>query len=375
MGAENGAYSGKQREEVPAESWSGQNLKPMDILKTMSSPWSALEKISSLRAIPAVWRRLLGEEFVVFKEAFLQNLADPAKGIFCDKCYCIHEVIPRSDVPNSAFRTPHSAPATAAACRCEDRTCPDIPLSPADIEQWSLNWPKFARVLCRTLSLNSRFTDLKLFNTFQIGTWSADAVPVILTIQSSISHLQSAICQLSTRLRRAYILFSPTTENLNATSQEFLASAGAGFFALESTVRLTDSGALLALKTPGELFAKFSPEPAGDGGEDVARKTLALAKSLDAETRFRKAPLYTVFLLYCQEGLAPEEIARKCRCARSIVFTRLDFLRKKLGGNLAALRQHSDHFERIENSLADSRARRIYRSGALYGEDDESSGD
>src|ERR1043166_9944161 len=101
---------------------------------------------------------------------------------------------------------------------------------------------------------------------------------------SSLSNLPSPICQLSTRLRRAYILFSPTTENLNATSQEFLASAGAGFFALESTVRLTDSGALLALKTPGELFAKFSPEPAGEGGEEVARNTVALGKWLALET-------------------------------------------------------------------------------------------
>jgi hypothetical protein len=132
---------------------------------------------------------------------------------------------------------------------------------------------------------------------------------------------------------------------------------------------------LLALKAPGELLAKFSPEPAGGGSEGVARQTLALAKSLDSQNRFRKAPLYTVFLLYCQEGLTPDQIARKCRCARSIVFTRLDFLRQKLGGNLAALRQHSDHFERIENSLSDSRARRIYRSGALHGEDDENCSD
>jgi hypothetical protein len=346
----------------------------------MSSPWPALERVPALRGIPSVWRSLLGDHFEVFQSAFLHKLADPAKGIFCQRCYCVHEVIPRSPAPtlgrSSAPALPRSdAPTLFATCRCDDRTCPDIPLATADIEQWSLNWPKLARSMCQALSLNSRFTDLHMFNTRQIGTWSADAVPIILTIQSSSSHLRSAIYQLTSRLRRSYILFAPTNEHLDATCQEFLANGGAGYFSLENTIRLTDSGTLLALKTPGELLAKFTPEPAGAGSEDVARQTLALAKALDSQNHFRKAPLYTVFLLYCQEGLTADEIARECHCARSVVFTRLNFLRQKLGRNLLALRQHSEQFERIENSLSDSRARRIYRSGALHGEDDENVGD
>jgi hypothetical protein len=349
----------------------------------MSSPWPALERLPSLRGTGSVWRGLLGSHFDPFQSAFLQKLTGRATGIFCEKCYCIHEAlfpshastVSRPDTPTLPRSAARTFTFAAAVCRCADRTCPDIALTPADLEQWSLNWPKLGRALSKALNLNSRFTDLKLLNTFQIGVWSADAVPVIFTIQSERSQLSTIISQLTSRLRRSYILFAPTTENLDATSQEFLANSGAEFFSLENTVRLADNGALLAAKTPGELFAKFAPEPAGSGSEDVARKTLGLAKSLDAQTRYRKAPLYTVFLLYCQDGLTPDEIARKCGCARSIVFTRLDFLRKKLGGNLAALRQHSDHFERIENSLSDSRARRIYKSGALYGEDDESTGE
>ncbi len=364
-----------------------------------STPWPTLERLPSLRAIPSTWRSLMGDEFENFQSAFLQKLPDPAQGFFCEKCYCTHEVIiygpeaharalaaighPAAETPpipspdnhvsrftHHASRITHHAPQIVAACRCEDGHCPPLELTAPDIEIWSLNWPKLARALCRAFGLSSQFADLKLFNTCQIGAWSADAVPVILTIQSSISHLQSTISQLALRLRRPFILLAPTNGNLDAIAQEFLASASAAFFPLDTTVRLTESGILLPLKTPGELFAKFTPAPKDSAGEDVARQTLALAKALDSEQRFRKAPVFTVFLLYCQEGLNADQIARRCRCARSVVFTRLTLLRRKLGRDLAGLRQHSAQFESIEASLADPRARSIYRPGAAYGDDD-----
>jgi hypothetical protein len=238
------------------------------------------------------------------------------------------------------------------------------------VEVWALNWPRLARALCQAFGLNSRFADLKLLNSYQVGVWSADAVPVILTIQAGRSQLSTIISQLSSRLRRPFILLSPTNVNLDATGQEFLANGGAGFFPLDMNVRLTGNGVLVSVKTPGELFASFAPEAKDSAAEDVARQTLALAKALDSEQRFRKAPVFTVFLLYCQEGLNVEQIARKCRCARSVVFTRMNLLRRKLGRDLAELRQHSAQFERIEDSLSDPRARNIYRRGAVHGDDD-----
>ena len=78
--------------------------------------------------------------------------------------------------------------------------------------------------------------------------------------------------------------------------------------------------------------------------------------------------MLTVFRLYCMEGLSAAQIARKCKCSRPIVFIRLKLLRRKLGCDPADLRQYSAHFENIEESLADSRARRVYRKGAACGD-------
>src|SRR5690348_4076753 len=130
---------------------------------------------------------------------------------------------------------------------------------------------------------------------------------------------------------------------LDASCQAMLENSGAAFFPLATTVNLTPTGVLTPTRSPAELFARFRPEPRDSVDEDVARQTLALAKALDSDRRFRKASIYTVFLLYCSDGLSADQIARKCACARSVVFDRLKILREKLGRDPAELRQYSSH--------------------------------
>src|SRR5204862_989200 len=160
---------------------------------------------------------------------------------------------------------------------------------------WSLSWPRLARALCGALGVSVRLTDMKLFNTHQIGIWSADAVPVILTIQSERHQLSNIISQLSSRLRRPFILWSPTNENLDALAQEGLANAGAEFFTLENIMRFSQDGRLQAVKSGGELFARFNPEMKEELEEDTARKAFALVKSLDAEGREEPPAALSVF--------------------------------------------------------------------------------
>lgn len=63
----------------------------------------------------------------------------------------------------------------------------------------------------------------------------------------------------------------------------------------------------------------------------------ALVKALDSQQPSSKASLDTVFRLYCIEGLNAAQVARKCGCRRSLVFLRLEALRRKLG-------THPEHF-------------------------------
>src|SRR4051812_31139382 len=102
--------------------------------------WAGLERMSG-PAASAIWQRELGEEFEVFRLAFLQKLSGPAPTFPCDNCGCFHEVIARKRE-------------YVAVCRCEPWTCADIPLSATDVELWSLSLTRFGRALCKALGMS-----------------------------------------------------------------------------------------------------------------------------------------------------------------------------------------------------------------------------
>jgi hypothetical protein len=108
--------------------------------------------------------------------------------------------------------------------------------------------------------------------------------------------------------------------------------------------------------------------------DDEARRLFALLRELDSVGQPRKAPASMVFRLFCQEGLSRVEVAKRCGCVESLVTLRLKQIEAKLGRKPAELRQVSGHFERIEDSLSDPRARRLRRESAIdddrFGEED-----
>jgi len=127
---------------------------------------------------------------------------------------------------------------------------------------WQLHWTKLGRAICQAFELDAKPAVFGLLATRQVGSWSADAVPVILTIQNQPHQLRFVIAELGNRLRQKFILLAPTADLLDATSQELLANAGACFFSLTAHLRLTRHGTLEAIHSPGELFVTFSPQAA-----------------------------------------------------------------------------------------------------------------
>lgn len=110
----------------------------------------------------------------------------------------------------------------------------------------------------------------------------------------------------------------------------------------------------------GHLADREHSEPVS---EDVARQLFALIKELEIEGRWRKAPVLQVFRLYCMENLSRDEVAKRYGCVPSLVTLRLKAIEKKLGRKPSELRQFSSHFETMEDSISDSRAKKINRSG------------
>ena len=328
------------------------------------SPWAALESIPGQTAVSALWRARLGECYHEFKAAFLHPTARLAPYYPCPlDCGCWHEVIY------------HGADDLTGVCRCDLGRCGPFRLTTDDVRLWELSWARLGRSLCRALGLDRKSSELNLYNTRQIGAWSAVVVPAVLTIQHDPGSFRQVVEALVARLRQPFILLAPTGQHLDAACQGLLAGVRAGFFGLDNHVRLVGSIGLEPVRAVGELFAAFSPGAAEALEEDAARKAFALVKALDAEQPARKASLYTVFRLYCVEAKTVEQVARQCRCARSLVFLRLGALRRKLGRDPRQLRQYSGHFERIEESLAEPRARRIYRRAAAFGEEESGEGE
>jgi hypothetical protein len=173
------------------------------------------------------------------------------------------------------------------------------------------------------------------------------------------------------RFNCPFILLAPTNHHMDLRCHELLTRVRAGFFPLDCNLRLSDYGTLLPTRLPGEIFATFRPDPSGSVSEEIARQLIALVKALAVKYRFRKAPLYIVFLLYCADGRTVNQIARDCHCDPSLIFSRLKLLHRKLGRHPAELRQYSDHLDKVAASLSDPRARRIHRKRAINGDDQE----
>ncbi len=107
----------------------------------------------------------------------------------------------------------------------------------------------------------------------------------------------------------------------------------------------------------------------------VAAKVFELLKALDPDNRLRKAPPIKVFLLRFRQNLSLSQIARACDCGRSLIALRLKTIQQKLPWHPRQLRELSAQVEAMQDAVSDSRARRIYRKGAVYGDEESDDAD
>lgn len=287
----------------------------------------------------------------------------PAQLLPCPRgCDLAHDIVGRPDG------------SLAATCRGDPERPFEIPLTPADITPLEVSWSKLARALSQALGLHSKLAILPPPNTVQFGAWSADAVPAILTIQACPSAFFRVVPELVARLQRPFMLFAPTSNHFDAHCLELLSRVGAAFFPLDSTVMLADDGRLRPAKSPGELFAEFTPQPK-EVDEDVAHRAFALVMTLDSERPMKPPALLTVFRLYCIAEMSAAQIAQKCHSSKTVVISRLKLIQAKTGVSPKDFRRISSHLAKIDESTADSRAARIHRPRLISDDQSEGSGE
>src|SRR6267154_1305908 len=179
-----------------------------------NSGLSALEQILGQNAIPAVWQRRTGDDFERFKLLCLQPAPMLVQSVPC--------------VIGCSFRVDHQADKSIIGiCKRKPPLCRDIVLTEADIIPLQLSWSRLGRAICAAFGLDSKSTNLQIPYTIQVGSWSADAVPVILTIQTERRDFWFVVSDLIVRLNQRFILLAPTSKHCDAHVQARLAKAGA----------------------------------------------------------------------------------------------------------------------------------------------------
>src|SRR5438309_5573052 len=207
------------------------------------SPWRSLEAIPGFSALPSIWRRHLGDDFEIFRAAFLQKKATTVRSFPCPRnCGCAHCII--------GDAAPTSQSPITAVCRCEPSRCAPLTLTVADITPLHLNWAKLGRAICKAFGLDTAENDFPIPNTHQIGSWSSEAVPVILTIQTDRYVFRRVISELALRLQKPFILLAPSSDHRDDACRDILGLARDADFLFDSDVLLTRPGSLTLVYTP-----------------------------------------------------------------------------------------------------------------------------
>ena len=293
-----------------------------------------------------MWREAAGDQYPALKILCLDPAPKITMSVPCpNNCGCDHDLIER-----------HDKTSALAICRCQPPACPDFEVSIEEATPLRINRPRLGRAICRALGCPSKPADLGIPHTSQIGSWSADGVPIILTLEGAPFPFRHVITELARRIAGPFILISPTADQLDMLGQEVLAGVKAGYFALEIIFTLTPSGTLQPVKTPGELLMKFTPQPK-ETDLSLYERTFALLRALDLKIGTKKPTLVSVFIAYCMDAMTVSAAAKELKCSRSTVLSRLDVIRRKAGIDPEYLRSISGHLTQMADSLSDPRAR------------------
>jgi hypothetical protein len=279
---------------------------------------------------------------------------DAAQSFPCPhECGCGHEVIRHDDGR------------IVGVCRCDSWNCDDIPLKEEDVVLLELNWSRLGRAIATAFNCDPKESVFGVPGVMQVGSFGGAGLPIVLSIQHEPDEFRSALTELAVRLREGFVVLAPTSRWFDMRSKELLANAKAGFFGLESHVAVLPGGRLQAVKSAGELFARFLPEKSEAIRESDAKRVFGVFRKLATDKGITKAPLETVFRLTVLEGHSQAKAAGLCGCVPALISRRVKTIESRFGMSIERLRNFASDILEMEASVKEDRYRKRKRGAPL----------
>lgn len=208
-----------------------------------------MENLGGWRAVPSVWRRVLGGDYESIHRHFLTRTGEesswvPSKAV----CRCSLEVVRHADDD------------IVGLSDCETSGCNDVKLSPADIELLEMKPSKLARELARAFGWEHHESDMGMQRVRQIGTYGPACLPIILAIPQLRDEFSNIVWQLIGRFSGGFVLLTPSNRCVDGNALSGLKRANAGYFALETLVTLAPESGFQAKQSAAEMFGQFLPQ-------------------------------------------------------------------------------------------------------------------
>jgi len=213
--------------------------------------WRTLDRFAGPATVLAEWRMVLDGDFAD-AEPFLRVTQELAEGYPCthpSRCGCQHEVVV------------HAPDRIVAACRCDERECPSIPLEPTDLLIYGLNFKKLCGALARAFRFEPDASGISTYGSprvWPVGTYRATHSPVYFCAGPTGETLLVNIEGLITAQREPFILLVPTELHRSAAAQSLLQRQRCEFIPLSRFLSFTSKGQFTAADSIQPVLDRFA---------------------------------------------------------------------------------------------------------------------
>jgi hypothetical protein len=291
-----------------------------------------------------------------------------------------------------------------AVCTCGDGDCDTFRLEPEHTVIHALNRRVFGEAVARVLGLlfAGPWQESPGNRAVEIGRHAPLHAPVNLYFPDSEAALLREVEDLIGASASPFLLLTPTSSFYSPQTDGALKRASCARLALSAALEVEVDGGFRLSESVEPFLTEWAeriargrengaalrgiqrelaalrkglgslPSAQEPPDEDVARRAFALVQKLDADRPIKPPTLLTVFRLYCMEEFSAGQIARKLHCSKPTILRRLAHLRDRTGVDPKALRRFSPHLSKLEEDIADSRARHIHRRCLIDDGGDES---